>query len=113
MNKQMVLHALSRHIGQDKGVSAGRLVDEINGRGSLADEHDMRVLRRLITELRLDGHHICAHPATGYFMAQTDAELDTTCEFLYQRAIASLQQVAAMKHISLPDLRGQLRLPLN
>jgi hypothetical protein len=69
-------------------------------------------VRKAIEELRREGHRICATPETGYFMAANDDELDRTCGFLYARAMTSLTQVAAMKRVALPDLRGQLRLPL-
>ena len=102
-----VLDALSRHIGEKQGVRADRLVAEILGE---TNKHRERQLRDTVSDLRLAGYHICAHPRTGYFMAATAEELDRTCAFLYDRAMASLMQIAAMKKVSLPDLRGQLRL---
>lgn len=108
LTRDRVLSALCRHVGAQYGVSAGRLVVEICGHTSTAAE---RRLRELITQLRLEGYHICAHPRTGYFIAETAAELDATCQFLYERAMASLSQIAQMKRVSLPDLRGQLKLP--
>ena len=78
--------------------------------GAAPSAADQRRLRRLIAELRAEGHHICAHPETGYFIARDEADLDHTCRFLYERAMCSLSQVAAMKRVSLPDLAGQLRL---
>lgn len=104
-----VLAVLARHIGSRRGVRADVLVREITGQSSTpADE---RELRTVITRLRENGHHICAHPGSGYFIAQTDSELDAACEFLYERAMTSLRQIAAMKRVSMPDLRGQLHLP--
>jgi hypothetical protein len=44
-------------------------------------------------------------------LAATEEELNRTCLYLHDRAMTSLRQVAAMKRVSLPDLRGQLRLP--
>jgi hypothetical protein len=122
LTRDTVLAALARHIGERHGIHVSQLVDEIVRRsdsGSAAEftrgqfwrERLERQIRNLVTELRRDGHHICAHPSTGYFMAETAEELDRTCLFLYDRAMASLQQVAAMRKISLPDLRGQLHLP--
>lgn len=104
-----VLRALSRHIGIDNGVRSDLLVHEIIGHfGGAAHE---RRLRQIVTELRLEGHHVCAHPLNGYFIAKTPEELDATCAFLYERALASLTQISRMKKVSLPDLRGQLHLP--
>lgn len=103
-----VLDALARHIGAGNGVTGEKLVAEIVGH---ADPYAERHLREIVVRLRLEGAHICAHPTRGYFMAATAEELDATCIFLYERAMTTLTQIAAMKRISLPDLRGQLHLP--
>lgn len=103
-----VLAALARHIGADNGIRGDQLVTEILGEHDAVSERD---LREMIVRLRLEGQHICAHPSRGYFLAATPEELDETCLFLHERAMTSLKQIAAMKRISLPDLRGQLHLP--
>ena len=103
-----VLQALAHHIGAANGIRGDLLVCEILGYRNTAAERD---LRQAVNDLRRDGHHICAHPTTGYYLAETAAELDGTCDFLYDRAMASLAQIAAMKRVALPDLRGQLKLP--
>ena len=108
LDKGLVLQALSRHLGKRNGSSASDLVKAICGRTSAAKE---RRLRSLIQELREEGHHVCAHPTHGYFIASTAEELDETCEFLYSRAMCSLVQISAMRRVSMPDLRGQLHLP--
>lgn len=105
-----VLEALSRHIGRERGIAATQLVCEILhtlGRDPVQE----RRLRRIVEDLRLEGHHVCATPDRGYFLAANAEELDQTCLFLHERAMTSLKQIAAMKRISLPDLRGQLHLP--
>lgn len=104
----LVLDVLGDHAGAANGITARDLVAKICGFATGPGE---RHLRHVIEALRKQGHRICAHPATGYFVATTEAELDASCEFLYGRAMTSLTQVAAMKRVSLPDLRGQLRLP--
>lgn len=114
ITKDRVLEVLSEHIGADRGIRAADLTTRVAVRVFITPGEGTAVERRirsLIEDLRLEGHHICAHPTTGYFIAATEQELQTTCEFLYQRAMTSLRQVAAMKRISLPDLRGQLHLP--
>jgi len=111
ISRDAVLAALSVHIGADNGVSVRDLAAQIVGGPMFVTDGDERAVRHRIEELRAEGHHICAHPTTGYHMAATDEELERTCEYLYSRAIGSLQKVAAMRRASLPDLRGQLRLP--
>jgi glucose-6-phosphate-specific signal transduction histidine kinase len=105
-----VLTELSHHIGKDNGIHVRDLVARITGQ-LLANELMERRVRQIVTEMRMEGHHICAHPAQGYFMAANPEELNDTCEFLYERAMTSLSQVSRMKQVSLPDLRGQLHLP--
>lgn len=109
ITQNAVISALARHIGSENGATAAELVGEITHRAP--DEHETRQLRHIVEALRRNGHHVCAHPNTGYFIARTPEELDRTCEYLFGRAMCSLSQIAAMKRVSLPDLRGQLHLP--
>lgn len=109
-----VLSVLSRHIGRENGATAEQLVREFSGYavpGQVLAHVLTRQLREAVVQLRLDGHHVCATPENGYFLAANAEELDATCVFLHERAMTSLKQIAAMKKISLPDLRGQLHLP--
>ena len=105
-----LLAVLSRHIGARCGISAQGLARAVFGPG--AGAADERRIRHMVAELRAQGEHICADPRHGYFLAETDAELDETCRFLYDRALTSLTQISAMKRVSLPDLAGQLRIRL-
>ncbi|HET8898427.1 MAG TPA: hypothetical protein VFN09_06640 [Rhodanobacteraceae bacterium] len=109
LSPSLVLDVPGDHVGAKNGVSARRLVRIILGIDSPMAE---RCLRHVIVALREAGHPIAGTPATGYFLAETDAELEATCEFLYSRAMTTLTQVAALKRVALPDLRGQLRLPV-
>jgi hypothetical protein len=104
-----VLDLLRHHIGRAAGITARELVAAVNARhpATKLNERDLRVVA---TDLRMEGHHLCAHPSTGYFIASTPDELEETLTFLRQRAMSSLRQVAAMKHVSMPDLCGQLHL---
>lgn len=106
---EAVLEVLSRHIGADSGIGVQALTSAVLG--ELPWPGAQRAVRAAVVTLRNQGHHVCAHPSTGYFIAANDAELDRTCEYLYGRAMCSLEQVSAMRRVSLPDLRGQLRLP--
>lgn len=100
-----VLDALRARLGEQNGITARALVIEITHRESPADE---RRLRSIVEQLRSDGHRICAHPESGYFVAASDDELQRTLDFLYRRAATSFRQIAAMNRVSMPDLRGQL-----
>lgn len=109
----LVLGVLGGHIGEKNGITGEQLARKATGIDRW-DERDLRterLVRKLIQELRNEGFHICGTPDAGYFMAATAEELDRTCSFLYSRAMASLTQIARMKKVSVPDLRGQLKLP--
>jgi len=103
-----LLMALRAHIGRARGVTASQLVGEVLGASRPADE---RRLRDLIVELRMQGHHVCAHPSSGYYLAETPEELEETCAFLRARALQSLSQISRMRGVSIPDLVGQMHLP--
>jgi hypothetical protein len=109
LTPEIVLDALSDREGAENGISARDLVRSICG---VATANGERKLRQVIEALRTAGHRVAAHPSTGYFLARTDAELDATCEFLLSRAMTSLRQVAQLRRVALPDLRGQLSMPL-
>jgi len=94
---------LQRHIGADRGVTAKAIAEALGT--------NERLVRELVTELRMDSLAVCGHPATGYFIASTKAELERTCAFLRDRAMHSLVLEAKLRGMPLADLVGQLRLP--
>ena len=100
--KTHVLTALQRHMGAANGIGAAALARELD-----ASERDVR---HCITELREDGIAVCGHPKTGYFIAATAEELETTCRYLHARAMTSLTLESKLRHVPLPDLLGQMRL---
>ncbi|MFT6552564.1 MAG: hypothetical protein ACJA1I_002620 [Zhongshania marina] len=110
ISPERVLQVLSRHIGEENGVTVTKLAQEIAD-SMLVSAGDERAVRAAVVELRKAGLHVCAHPGSGYYMARDEAELVRCCKYLFDRAMCSLEQVAAMRRESLPDLRGQLRLP--
>ena len=69
---------MNRDIGRDNGATAGQLAREIGGYAA----HDApasalpRQLREAVVQLRLEGHHVCATPENGYFIAASAEELD-------------------------------------
>lgn len=110
ITRDFVLAALARHIGAERGVTGRELTAEIVGE-MFATPADERAVRHVIEVLRREGEHICGTTQEGYYLAASAEELDRTCLFLYRRSMTTLTQVAAMKRVSLPDLKGQLRLP--
>jgi biotin operon repressor len=100
--KANLVALLDRHIGRDRGVTAAAIAEQLR----CAE----RLVRELVTELRLDGVAVCGRPETGYFIAATAEELQETCAFLRARAMHSLTLESRMRRVPLPDLLGQLRL---
>jgi len=94
---------LQAHIGADRGITAKAIAEALGT--------NERSVRELVTELRMDERAVCGHPATGYFIARTKAEIDETCAFLRSRAMRSLVLEAKLRGMPLADLVGQLRLP--
>jgi len=100
--KHDLIALMSRHCGVRNGVTAKAIAE-------LLDVPERRV-RHLVTEAREDGIAICGHPATGYFVAQTRAEMESTIDFLKDRALHSLKLASTLSKIPLADLVGQLHL---
>lgn len=109
LTRDTLLAALRQHIGRRHGVTATALCRQVLGQHPTSG--DERALRTRVVELRMAGHHVCAHPRDGYFLADTADELEETCSFLKSRSMSGLQQISAMKRVSIPDLIGQQRLP--
>lgn len=105
-----VLTELSHHIGQANGIHVRELVTRITGQAVSCALLERRI-RTIVTELRMDGAHICGHPVTGYYMAETPAELEQTLQFLRSRAMSSLTLESRMRRVSMPELLGQITLP--
>lgn len=105
--KDALLAVLADHIGIDRGQTVNELVGALAAEGHTSTP---RQVRSLVEQLRAEGHHICAHPAHGYWIAANDGELDLSCRFLRARALCSLQQEAAMRRVSVPFLLGQMSL---
>lgn len=102
MTPDHLLATLQRHIGAALGITAEQL--------AAAHDCEARHIRSLISALRLDGHAVCGHPRTGYYLAATESELEQTCQFLRARALHSLTLESRLRNTTLPDLLGQLRL---
>ena len=108
INRKSVLDVLG--VGRAQAKSSTYIVYKICGLYGCQSHH--RQLRAIVNELRKEGNKICSSPTGGYFIAETEEELRECCEFLYARAMDSLVQISAMKRVSVPDLRGQLRLDI-
>lgn len=105
-----VIAELAHHVGADNGIHVAELVRRISGQ-QVSNALLERKVRQHITDLRMEGAHICGHPASGYYMAETAKELADTCAFMESRAMSSLVIVSRLRKVSMPELLGQLALP--
>ncbi len=100
--KHDLLQVLATHIGRANGAAVEDLAARL-------DTH-ARLIRTLVTALRMDGIAVCGTPGTGYFIAATAEEIEQSCAFLRARAMHSLALEARLRKLPLPDLIGQLHL---
>lgn len=100
--KTAVFVVLQRHLGKENGIKAKDL--------AAAAGVTEREVRHQVSDLREEGIAVCGTPSTGYFIAATADELDTTVEYLKGRALHSLHLASRLTKIPLPDLIGQLHL---
>jgi hypothetical protein len=103
--KDLLAKLLALRIGARNGITAERLAVML--------VVTPRTLRTLISDLRNEGMAICGHPTTGYYIAETAEELQTTCDFLRSRALRSLYLESRLRKVPLAQLIGQLQLELN
>ena len=95
-----LLATLAHHKGQTKGIHVRELAMQVYGELTVTGAQE-RAVRKLVNDLRMDGQPICAHPAHGYFIADCQADLDHTINFLHARAMSSLVAVSRLKRISI------------
>ena len=108
INRASVLRELG--VGREQAKSSAHIVFKICGLYECASHH--RRLREVVNKLRKEGNQICSSSSGGYFIAKSEDELRECCEFLHARAMDSLEQIAAMKRVAVPNLRKQLKLPI-
>lgn len=110
ISPDQVIAELACHIGADAGIHVAELVRRICGQ-TVSNALLERKVRQHITDLRMQGHHICGHPASGYYLAANGKELDATCAYLRARAMNSLRIISRLQGVAMPELMGQMSLP--
>lgn len=56
-----------------------------------------RAIRTLVDDLIEDGIPVCAHPATGYYIPETEAEVQAVCQWLHGRAVHSMAKISKLR----------------
>lgn len=103
LTKDLVLKVLQRHIGKGNGIGVKALAEQL--------DIDARSVRHWVTALRFDGIAVCGTPRDGYYIAQTEDELDETCAWIHSRSLHGLVMESQLRKIPFADLVGQLHLP--
>lgn len=91
------------HVGQSKAISGEQLAGRLGVK--------VRTVRAWVLKLRCNAVAVCGSPESGYFVAATPAEVESTCNLLVAHAMHSLTVAARMRRTTLPELLGQLTLP--
>lgn len=76
-----------------RGHTNGRSVETL---ASMLDTTP-RAVRKLTDELIEEGTPVCAHPSTGYYIAETQEEVDGVADFLRQRGLHSLTKAKQLR----------------
>ena len=93
---------MQNHIGKANAISGADLAHALGT--------NPRQLRHMTDALIDEGIALCSHPANGYWIAQTPAELETCCQFHNKRGLHELGKEAKLRKMSMQDLLGQLHL---
>lgn len=105
---RLVGQLMHKHRGKARGATVKQLAQALTGEACTPSVE--RHIRHLVVELRKNGIPVCACPSQGYFIAVDEDEVEETCRNLYDRAMTSLQQVAGLRRMAMPQLMGQLGL---
>jgi biotin operon repressor len=75
--------------GEKNGLDARTLADRLGT--------TERAIRKLVGELIAAGIPVCAHPDLGYFIANSEDEIESTCRFLRSRVEHTLDKIEALR----------------
>jgi hypothetical protein len=113
--KSRLKTALMRHVGPSRKIGMGELFEEVFQEGYEHRINDTKFLRVLVDDLQREGIQVCSSRSStngGYWLAATATELNRYCDVLLQEITRKASKVAALKHISMPALFGQMALNL-
>ncbi|WP_019500857.1 DUF2811 domain-containing protein [Pseudanabaena sp. PCC 6802] len=102
---------LFAHQGASNALKAAEICELISNRRCRYGTDD-RNIREIVVQLRLEGYPIASHSSWGYYWAVTPEELAATRKLLRGRSFHGLKVDKAIAQRAMPDLVGQLRLPV-
>ena len=113
--KNRLLKIMTGHVGGGNKIGMGELYEQVVGESYQNRINDTKILRNFITDLRREGVPIMSSYSAsdgGYWIAASGSELAAYCSRLQRHALQKLIQVANLKKMALPALKGQLRLEM-
>lgn len=105
---KVAAYLFANHVGCDRAVSAEDLILGVCGYCNPSLKRD---LSDIVGLLRTRGYPVFAD-SHGYYWATEPHQIVKLCKLLHKRAMTALKQITKLKHIAIPDLAGQLRLPV-
>ena len=117
-DKTRLLEILTGHIGEHRAIGMAELYEQVYQKPVSDRINDTRLLRKLITAMRLDGVPIAStsqpYGGAGYFLPAVGSELDDYCGRVRSRALAALRLETKIRLVSmertLSSVQSQLRL---
>ncbi len=98
-------HLSTAHKGRARGIRVEALAHKVNV--------SQRDIRQAVSDLRDAGVAIAALPSTGYYLAQTEGDIEGCCQYLRKRSMHSLRLKSRLRKMALPELLGQLSLDVD
>ena len=111
--KARLLQILFKHVGEHKACDMGSLYEQVFAEKWVNKVNDTRRVRKMITELRIDGTLICSSTSGsrgGYYIAATDGEAEAYFARSNRRYLKSLGLEARMRGIPLEELKRRVVL---
>jgi len=95
--------------GRANALHGREVIEGIVGYTSVSLERD---LSEIVKRLRDRGFPVCSDSSNGYWWGVDPSDVAGTISFLWRRAMHSLRQVTKLRKIAMPDVSGQIRLPV-
>ena len=117
-DKARLLEILARHVGEHRAIGMAELFELVYETPVGDRINDTRMLRKLITAMRLEGSPIAstsqANGGAGYYLTAVESELDDYCRRVRSRALAALRLESKIRQVSmertLNAVQSQLKL---
>lgn len=112
--RQRLLATLTSHIGAHNAISMPALYETVYERPWDNRVNDTRLIRKLVTAMRMEGVPICSVTSSpgGYYLPAAGSEAAHYMRRYEAKALRILRALARMKKTSLPNYLGQLRLDM-